>query len=260
MLILLHTSKTMRKPLAGKRELTEPVLQKQAVKIVSYIRTLSVDDLARAMKITPKLAFQVQEQFANWGVNPAGRYAAVDAFLGDIYSGLQVQSWTNDDRAYAQDHLRILSGLYGILRHLDAVYPYRLEMGYRFKDSSLKNMYSHWADTIAQELPSDDLIIDLTAAEYSKVVLPYITGKTIVRPRFLTRSPKTGVPTFVVVHAKIARGAFAAWLIRSKITSMKEVSSFNNLGYHYDAASSTPTVPVFICDTFGGLGLSVRLS
>jgi len=108
-------------------------------------------------------------------------------------------------------------------------------------------------------LPQDDLIVDLSAVEYSKTVTPYIDQTRIVAPRFLTVNPKTSEPTFVVVHAKIARGAFARWLIQSRVTNSDKLQTFQGLGYRYASTLSTPTQPTFVCKKFGGIGLSTRL-
>lgn len=170
-----------------------------------------------------------------------------------------MQDWTEEDRQYANKTLRILSGLYGILCPLDGIYPYRLEMGYRFPDQQFSNLYTYWGGTLAAALPAEPLILNLASVEYSKVVTDYIDEDRIISPSFLTLHPTTHEPTFVVVHAKIARGAFARWLIKERVTDAAHLRDFNDLGYMYDAHRSSPRVPVFVCKTFGGLGLSVRL-
>lgn len=135
--------------------------------------------------------------------------------------------------------------------------PYRLEMGYTLPDG--KSMYAFWGDSIASLIPSTaTTILNLSAVEYTKALLPY-TGKHIVTPKFMTVSPKTGEPVFVAVHAKIARGAFARWVIQKRIEDPARLTRFNELGYHFDEKTSTDEQPVFICTEFGGLGLSVRL-
>ena len=179
--------------------------------------------------------------------------------MGDIYSGLRASTLTPAQRDYADVHLRILSGLYGMLRPYDGVMPYRLEMGYRLPEAPYTNMYAFWGETIANCLPGSGLIVNLASIEYSRTVMPFVDAARVVAPKFLTKDPKTGEPTFVVVHAKIARGAFARWLITSKTTAVEKLSEFADIGYRYDAASSTSAEPVFVCGTFAGKGLSVRL-
>lgn len=258
--ILLHSSKTMRVSVQDPSQYTRPQLQSEANELMSYLQGLDADQLTKSMHVSAKKATETAELLQQWSDDPAQTLPAVDAFLGDIYSGLQVQKLTDEDRLYADAHLLILSGLYGGLRALDNIAPYRLEMGYRLPDEPYRNLYTFWGDKIATLLPeATSLVVNLSAVEYTKAVLPYIEFP-VVTPKFLTVSPKTGEPTFVVVHAKIARGAFAHWLITRRIDAAAQLSKFAELGYYYDAALSTPEQPTFVCQEFGGLGLSVRLT
>lgn len=256
--ILLHSSKTMRVPEWSRAPLDAPQLINGAVKLVEKFRVTPTDEIQRIMKISPAKANDVKRMFDNWSDEFSKQVPAIDVFIGDIYSGLQVQEWTDDDRRYAHKHLLILSGLYGALRACDGIMPYRFEMGYKLPDGM--NMYTFWGDTIASLLPeSTDFIINLSAVEYTKAILPY-SRAPVIAPKFLTVSPKTGEPTFVTVHAKIARGAFARWLIQSRIEDVSRLSEFSELGYQYDGVASTPDQPVFVCREFKGIGLSVRLT
>ena len=271
--ILLHSSKTMRRPdEQSDVSRQSPALLPEATNLARYLASLSPSQLQQAMKLSEPMAAKTHALIQAW--RPAGStLPAIDSFLGDIYSGLQVQSFTPEDRAYANDHLFILSGLYGVLRALDDIQPYRLEMGYRLpgnahdaSQSDITSLYKFWGDTIAQQLPKHQDIINLSAAEYTKTVFPYlrtIEGLDTVRiisPKFLTVSPKTGEPTFVTVHAKVARGAFARWLIQQRIENTGDLKKFAELGYKYDATLSTLDAPVFVAQTFQGIGLSVRLT
>ena len=251
----------MRPPVdVGEFGLTRPVLIDRAGILATYTKSLSAQEIQKTMHVSDKLAETTRQLLQRWTPDPLHQRAAIDSFLGDIYSGMQVGDWTDDDRTYAQAHLRILSGMYGILRPLDGIYPYRLELGYKLPDLRYRNLYDFWGDLIAATLPSQETIIDLSAVEYGKTVTKYIDSEDIVTPRFLTISPKTGQPIFVVVHAKIARGAFASWLIRNQIEDVSMLKNFSEIGYTYDETLSTKKVPVFICQEFGGIGLSVRLT
>jgi uncharacterized protein len=256
--VLIHSSKTMRSPQANLAA-TAPVLLPKVKPLAAYLQTLSLQQLQTAMQISPALAQKVYDSLADWSTAPSKQSLAIDSFVGDIYSGLRASSLSKADRDYAQKHLRILSGLYGILRPYDGVRPYRLEMGYTLPNSTYGNLYAYWAADIATSLPEAGLIVNLSAAEYTKTVLPYINTSRVVAPRFLTLQPKTGKPGQVIVHTKIARGAFARWLIMSRVTEAKDLKLFDDLDYHYQAALSTPQEPVFVCETFGGIGLSMRL-
>jgi cytoplasmic iron level regulating protein YaaA (DUF328/UPF0246 family) len=247
----------MRIPATHAAPLGEPQLLESAEKLAGKYRKLSPVKLSTIMQISATKAADVQRMYGEWSADSAHQVPAIDAFIGDIYSGLQVQTWSVDDRAYAQQHLLILSGLYGGLRACDGIMPYRLEMAYKLPDG--KSLYHFWNDKIAALLPNPtSQIVNLSSVEYTKALLPYI-DMPIITPKFLTVSPKTGEPVFVTVHAKIARGAFARWLIQNRVDTISELTQFNDLGYVYDAAASTPEQPVFVCQEFKGIGLSVRL-
>lgn len=258
MQILLHSSKTMRIPEQPGQPLGAPQLLARANTLADIWKHASIEEIESLMKISAKKATEVSEMYEKWSDDPELQVPAIDVFVGDIYSGLQVQTWSDEDRAYAHEHLLILSGLYGALRACDGALPYRLEMAYKLPNG--QNLYKFWGDSIASLLPAGtNYIMNLSAVEYTKAVLPY-TNIPVIAPKFLTISPKTGEPIFVTVHAKIARGAFARWLIQSKTHELSKLREFSDLGYRYDASLSTDEQPVFICEEFGGIGLSVRLT
>ena len=250
----------MRPAAVNSSGLRPPVLLDKAKQLDVLLKKLSVAEITSMMRISPKLAATTHQLNAGWTDEPSQQREAIDSFLGDIYSGLQAQEWAKADRQYANKHLRILSGLYGVLKPLDGIYPCRFEMGYKLPHTTFKNMYEFWGSSVADTLPAEGPIINLAAVEYSKVVTEYVDVGRVITPQFLTINPKTKEPTFVVVHAKIARGAFARWLIVNQIDDLDQLQKFNDLNYKYSDSLSTPGSPVFTCQTFGGLGLSVRLS
>lgn len=263
MIVLIHTSKTMRSEPSGSgvAPTGAPALLDKASELIAYLRTLPPKKLASVMAVSAELAAKTQDQFADWSTDPDRQSPAVESFLGDIYSGLQVATFTAADRKHADKHLRILSGLYGILRPFDGISPYRLELGYRLPDVRYANLYKFWGRSVAEQLPGSGPIVNLAAAEYSKVVLPFIDPERVVAPKFLTVDPKSGEPKFVTVHAKIARGAFARWLITSRAGGRADdLLGFGELGYSHNPSRSTPREPAFVCEEFAGKGLSVRLT
>jgi uncharacterized protein len=260
MLILIHSSKTMHALDEAFASTQPPELLSKSLELATYIRSLSTAQIATTMKVSDTIATNVQQLYAAWGQSPEHQRSAMYSFAGDIFSGLQIHTWSQDDLTYANTSLRILSGLYGVLKPLDGIQPYRLEMGYRLPHETFRNLYTYWGQDVAQALPPDELIVDIAAKEYSKLVLPHLTSARIITPKFLTVNSKTGTPTFVVVHAKIARGAFAAWLVKRRVQSADALHNFSELGYTYDSHLSTTYQPVFVCTVFGGLGLSVRLT
>lgn len=256
--ILIHSSKTMRVPVTHTRPLAAPQLLKDAQHLVGMWRGASAGKVVAYMAVSPKKAAEVTAMYRLWSADSKRQTPAVDTFVGDIYSGLQVAGWSARDRDYAQKHLLVLSGLYGALRPFDGIMPYRLEMGYKLPDGT--SLYDFWGDRIAALLPATtSLIVNLSAVEYTKAILPY-TNTPVITPKFLTVNETTGKPTFVTVHTKIARGAFASWLITRRISTAEQLTGFTDLGYRYVAEFSTATQPVFVCKQFGGLGLSVRLT
>lgn len=256
--ILIHSSKTMRS-VQPTRPATVPQLIEKTQPLAAYAQTLTAFQLQAVMGISDTLSQKVHDRWAEWNADSPQQSLAMDSFIGDIYSGLRASSLSLTDRDYAQQTLRILSGLYGVLRPYDGVRPYRLEMGYKLPNNTYRNLYAYWGKSIAETLPSDGLVVNLSAVEYTKTILPYIDGSRVVSPRFLSINPKTGKPTQVIVHTKIARGAFARWLIQKRVTTLDELKQFADLNYRYDPSLSTPYEPTFVCKTFGGIGLSMRL-
>lgn len=254
--ILLHSSKTMVSS-TPTRPSRQPTFLKEAEELHRYVHHLSVETLMKTMHISAELAAKVRLQQDEFST--ADEVSVVEAFRGDIYSGLRAGEFSAEDKDFARKHLRILSGLYGILKPYDGIKPYRLEAGYRLPDQPYQSLYRFWANKLAQTLPSEGPILNVTSVEYEKLILPYVDETRVITPVFMTASPKTGQPIFVAVHAKIARGAFARWVILHRDVDLKKIKEFHDLGYRYDVDASTPSRPVFVCQQFGGLGLSQRL-
>jgi cytoplasmic iron level regulating protein YaaA (DUF328/UPF0246 family) len=259
-IILIHSSKSMRASAQITKVSRSPLLLDKACELDAYLKTLPVEQLEKSMHISATLALATHSLIASWNSETADQTPAIDCFIGDIYSGLRANGLSENDRRYADQTLRILSGLYGLLRPLDGIRPYRLEMGYAFPDIHFKNLYAFWGDAIAKLLPSSGIIVNVSSVEYTKVVLPFIDSARVITPNFLTINPQTGEPVFMAVHAKIARGAFARWLITTRITDPHEFHRFDHLGYRYSKQMSTLKQPTFICKTFEGKGLSIRLT
>jgi len=254
----------MRRAPAGGTRLQQPLLLEQAERLAAYLKTLSPGELAKVMSVSPALAARTHALLAEWTADPAEQSPAVDSFIGDIYSGLRAGDLSPADRAYADETLRILSGLYGILRPYDGIYPYRLEMGYRLPAPEFASLYAYWGESIAgcdllSKSSAEGPIVNLAAVEYAQTVTRYVDQARVVTPKFLTRDPATGQPGFVVVHAKIARGAYARWLITGRIRDLAALDQFADLGYRYAGDLSEPASPTFVCETFEGKGLSIRL-
>lgn len=254
--ILLHSSKTMVST-PPTTQLTEPVFLDDAQRLRRYMAGLTDEQVGRTMHISSSLARNVQKLYHDPQTLPS---ATIETFRGDIYSGLRALDFTPEQKAFAQEHLVILSGLYGILKPYDAITPYRLEAAYKLPAEPYENMYEFWYDRIARTLPKTGPIINVTSVEYEKLILPYINKDRVITPKFLSVVKPGSAPKFVAVHAKIARGAYARWLIRRGVDDATGLEKFNDLGYQYDEAKSTPQQPVYICQHFQGIGLSQRLA
>lgn len=220
----------------------------EAQLLADRLKKLTAPKLKAMMHISPTLAAGTKILYEHWGTHPAT--AALDAFQGDIYKGLQAESFTEADRAYTDDRLRILSGLYGLLRPLDGIEQYRLEVGYRMAGRGFKNLYDFWGSKIVDLIGDESLLVNLASQEYFRMVEPYLSGQIVIEPVFMTIMPRASGPKFVAYHAKLARGAFARWLITERITDPLAMTSFTELGYRYDETASTATQPVFITQPY----------
>ncbi len=246
---------------ADTTNLTSPALLQNAQELIKHLRRLSIVDIQQAMKVSPALAEKTNTLLQQWTNEMCLLMPAADSFLGDVYSGLQYRGLSELAKQRADRQLRIVSGLYGVLRPRDGIYPYRLEMGYKIPTLSKGSLYSYWGNMIANQLDSSTAVINLAPQEYSKAVLPHLSKETIVvTPKFLTYNHKTKKPTAVAVHAKIARGAFARWMLENDIEHINDLNQFALLGYRHDARLSEPSQPVFVCQDFQGTGLSIKKS
>jgi cytoplasmic iron level regulating protein YaaA (DUF328/UPF0246 family) len=258
MKILIHSSKAMKPSQTERSGLSVPQFIDQACELQAELRRLDVPEIVSLMKVSLPLGKEVHQLISNWkpydDVSPSAL-----TFRGDIYSGLRAQDWDEASRIYATEHLWILSGLYGILRPFDGIRPYRLEMGYQLQVGK-ESLYEYWNKALAALVIEEDVYINVTAEEYLRMIKKSLNNVRVITPKFLTLSPKNGEPLFVTVHAKIARGAFANWLIMHRITNTTHINEFNDLGYEYDETRSEQDAPVFVCQEFGGIGLSTRLT
>ncbi|MDB5181111.1 MAG: hypothetical protein JWO54_874 [Candidatus Saccharibacteria bacterium] len=245
-------------PTPPSHPLTTPVFEADANELTDYLQELSTEQYVKIMHISAKLAAEVEDLYLSRLDMPLT--AAAETFRGDIYSGLRALEWNDVEKDFAQKHLKILSGLYGVLRPFDGIQPYRLELGYRLPDGPYKDLYAFWSDRIAETLPPNGPIINVTSDEYAKAILPFLDPSRVITPVFLTQKAPSQEPVFVVVHSKIARGAYARWIIKRGQATVDGLEKFDDLGYVYDPERSSPSQPVYVCQEFGGIGLSQRLT
>lgn len=256
MLILLSPAKSLdyeSKPATRKH--SEPRLLEQSGELIAVMRDKSVADVAALMHISEDLAALNVGRYAEFHTpfTPLNARAAVLAFDGDVYLGLAAkQRFDERDFTEAQKTVRILSGLYGVLRPLDLMQPYRLEMGTRLATTRGRNLYDFWGDRISEvlrddlaESPGADLVVNLASDEYFRAVRPRVLGAPIVSPRFEDTDAR-GKRSIVSFFAKRARGEMAAWLVRNRVRKERELAFFDGAGYRYDQQASTRSQPVFV--------------
>lgn len=237
-------------------ETTAPAFQEDAIRLVKTARNLTLGRLKGLMDLSDDLARLNRDRFAAFEEAPAAeatRPAAL-AFAGDTYQGLEAGSLSADEMRWAQDHLCILSGLYGLLRPLDAIQPYRLEMGSRMKTRRGGNLYDYWRDDLSKALNAQaetlgtDVLVNCASQEYFGAVAPKALKLRVVTPAFMEDKGDGKGPRIVSFFAKKARGAMARHIIQNRLTDAEDVTGFTSGGYVYQPGLSTSDKPVFVRD------------
>ena len=253
MLTVLSPAKTLdyESPLPTKKFST-PIMMAETRELVGVMAMKSPVDLKNMMSISDELAYLNHERFQLFEeeFNRHNSRPAVLAFKGDVYQGLDVAQFSERDFTHAQKHLRILSGLYGVLRPLDLMQPYRLEMGTSLKTDRGKDLYGYWGTKITDALNQDldnyqtRVLVNLASKEYFGSVIPSQLNGRIVSPIF--KDFNRDQYRIISFFAKRARGVMAAWMITERIKSVKALKSFTGMGYRYSPDLSTSDCPTFI--------------
>ena len=240
MLTLISPAKTLDYETPATTEaFTQPTQLTQSRKLIRRLRELDSDDLSRLMNVSDNLAELNHKRFKQWKTpfKPDNARQALFAFKGDVYQGLDAYSLDEDALEFAQQHLRILSGLYGILRPLDLMQPYRLEMGTRLDTEAGSNLYQFWDKRITEALneelreSSADTVVNLASNEYFKAVKPGLLKADIVTPAF--RELRDGEHRFISFTAKKARGLMARYIIDHRIDDAEALKDFDYEGYRF---------------------------
>lgn len=235
-------------------EVTQPDFQEDAIRLAKSARNLTLGKLKALMDLSDDLARLNRDRFKAFADAPDAsvtRPAAL-AFAGDTYQGLEAASLDADELAWAQDHLRILSGLYGVLRPLDAIQPYRLEMGSRLKTRRGASLYDYWRDDLSKALNADaeavatDILVNCASQEYFGAVAPKALKLRVVTPAFMEDKGDGKGPKIVSFFAKKARGAMARYIVQNRLQDMESLKSFDTGGYTYNAEMSQTDKPVFV--------------
>jgi cytoplasmic iron level regulating protein YaaA (DUF328/UPF0246 family) len=252
MLIVLSPAKSLdyeTPPSTDKHTL--PIFIDESAKLIKDLKKLSLQEVAELMDLSDKLAALNVARFGDWSKTFTSKNSkqAILAFNGDVYEGLDAPSLKPKALDYAQDHVRVLSGLYGVLKPLDLMQPYRLEMGTAFKNTVGKDLYAFWGDKITNALKKDldqhksKLLINLASDEYFKSVKVDKLGYPVIAPVF--QDEKAGKYKIISFYAKRARGLMTRFIIDNKIEKVEDLKDFDLEGYQYASKESTDHKPVF---------------
>lgn len=233
---------------------TQPELLDEADQLITRCRDLSPAQIGSLMKISDKLAGLNADRYASWHIPFTSENAkpAVFAFNGDVYTGIEAQTLSQQDLAFAQQHLRILSGLYGVLKPLDLIQAYRLEMGTKLDTKRGTNLYQFWADIITEKLnkalaaQGDQVLINLASKEYFKAVNRKSLRGNIIEPVF--KDYKNGQYKIISFFAKRARGMMARFIIQNQLSKVEQLQDFAHAGYRFNAQMSDSQKLVFCRD------------
>lgn len=254
MLMIISPAKTLdyESPLATETH-TQPDFLDDACELVDQLKELEPHQICNLMDISDKLGQLNAERFQNWHTpfTPDNARQAVLAFKGDVYTGLDAESFSEDDFQFAQKHLRILSGLYGLLKPLDLMQPYRLEMGTKFENTRGKDLYAFWGSKITealnQQLAEDDqVLVNLASNEYFKSVKKRELDARLITPQF--KDWKNGKYKMISFYAKKARGLMCRYAIQNQINKAEDLKGFNLDGYYFSEDQSDNNNWVFLRD------------
>ena len=255
MLIVISPAKTLDfSPQSLHKTTSKPELLAQSKKLIAQLRQLSPKQIGKLMGISDKLSPGVHEYVADWKAKYDTKTAkqSLLAFRGDVYQGIDADSFTTKDFDFAQKHLRILSGLYGVLRPLDLMQGHRLEMGTKLTGDYGKNLYDFWGNKIARSLDKsladqgDNVLVNLASNEYFKATHAKNIDCRVITPVFKDR--KNGDYKVISFFAKKARGMMVGHLVRNRITDESGILKFRKAGYKYNRGLSSEDQPVFTRD------------
>lgn len=230
---------------------SQPELTTYSQQLIEICKQLSPAEVGSLMSISDKLAALNVARFTEWQVEHTEKNskAAIFAFKGDVYTGLEAETLSQAEIEYAQSHLRMLSGLYGLLKPLDLMQPYRLEMGTKLANSQGKDLYAFWGNVITECLQQaineqgDNILVNLASDEYFSAVKPSQLNAQIIKPVFLDE--KNGKFKVISFYAKKARGMMVRFMLQTQPASVKQLKDFNYGGYWFDEGASTTTELVF---------------
>lgn len=252
MLFIISPAKTLdyNSPISIQGQSDIPFL-KESKQLVQVLKKYKADDIAKLMGVSTKIAHLNYDRFAQWKAPflEGESRQALFAFKGEVYNGLDAYSLSQDKADYAQEHMRILSGLYGLLRPYDMILPYRLEMGTKLQTDKFKNLYEFWGDKITKNLQKaieesgTSVLVNLASNEYFKSVNTKKIKSPIITPIF--KEAKGDSYKVIAIFAKKARGLMSRYIIENKIENPEELKHFDKEGYFFNEELSTETELTF---------------
>jgi cytoplasmic iron level regulating protein YaaA (DUF328/UPF0246 family) len=250
MLVLLSPAKKLNEEKQFEDNCTITIFAEDSEKLIKSVRKYNSKKLGELMKLSPALSDLNVDRYKNWDldhtsdVNPAALM-----FNGEVYAGLNAKSFSKLEKERAQNHLRILSGLYGLLKPYDLIHPHRLEMGTKLKTGKNNSLYEFWGDKIVDEVNEitssykEDILVNLASNEYFKSINRKKLNATVITPVF--KDFNNGDYKTVMVYAKKARGFMASYIIKNKIEKIENLIGFDTEGYCYNKDASTESEMVF---------------
>ena len=250
MLAFLSPAKTFTTKLTPPiSDVSQPLFVSQSSGLIDILKKKTPSELQKLMKVSENISHLNYERYSAWDVMHTDKnaYPSLFYFFGDVYRGLNVENFSAQNVHYAQDHLCVFSGLYGVLRPLDLMQPYRLEMGTKLENSAGKNLYEYWSETVTEyvENHSAPMIVNLASEEYSKVLDRKKLTKPVIDCVF--KQKKDGKePRIIAIYAKRARGLMASYMMQNEVQDIQALSQFAEEGYRFEVGESTNDQLVFV--------------
>lgn len=252
MLIILSPSKKLDFDTQIKGSIQSPDFIEDSKELIKILRKLPSKEISKLMDLSDKLAELNHERYQQFSTpfTKDNARQAIFAFKGDVYDGLEAENFSNENLKFAEKHLRIISGLYGILKPTDLIQPYRLEMGTKLSNGRGKNLYDFWGDKITEKLnnvmanENSKILINLASSEYFKAVKPKKINGRIITPVF--KENKKGKLSIVMLFAKRARGMMAQYIIKNNIKNPDDIKNFKTDGYKFNPSLSTENEWIFV--------------
>jgi cytoplasmic iron level regulating protein YaaA (DUF328/UPF0246 family) len=252
MLILINSAKTQKVNPRPELPITQPQLKDLVANLAGRCKKLQKKEIISVMKVSEKLAETTWQRFQQFSFphHETTSGPALTAFAGDIYKEIDTDHYRQDDFLFAQGRLRILSGLYGILRPLDLIQPYRLEMGYKIAIGSIANLYDYWSESITDVLNRDleengsSIILNCASKEYSRCILNKKLNGSLLNLSF--RQKKNGTTRSIAIYSKWARGMFVDWFITNRVSRPEQLKGFDRGGYRFAETLSSEKELVFV--------------